>query len=93
MNFPAIQVHLTKTHARGLLDYYELSLFCENNSDDRPMIDRHNRIYTQASDAVSILIVAPYKRWNLSDFQVEKCIKGILSSKFGSKFNAKSRYW
>ena len=44
------------------MDYYELSLFCENKSDDRSMFYRHNRIYAEASDIISFLIVTPYKR-------------------------------
>ena len=60
------------------MDYYELSLFCENKSDDRPMFYRHNRIYAEASDIISFLIVTPYKRWSMFDFQVRNRTKGML---------------
>ena len=40
------------------------------------MIYRHNRIYAQASDAVSILIVAPYKKVKLVRFSSLKMYQG-----------------
>ena len=52
------------------MDYYELSLFCENKSDDRPMFYRHNRIYAEASDVISCLIATKGEACSIFKFEI-----------------------